>query len=116
MLLSWLVDAGVGREDGIQAAIMLQCSKKFCEICFHLLQASAFQVEEELKEHQREKAASLRRFQGEVKQRVNQQVRMRRKQQLQKSCEAVSRSPSLPCQESCRRNSSETSVNQTKTH
>lgn len=69
MLLSWLVDAGVGREDGIQAAIMLQCSKKLCEICFHLLQASAFQVEEELKEHQREKAASLRRFQGEVKQR-----------------------------------------------
>ncbi|CAM9871066.1 unnamed protein product [Bubo scandiacus] len=50
--------------------------------------ASAFQVEEELKEQQREKAASLRRFQGEVRQRVNQRVRMRRKQQLQKSCEA----------------------------
>ncbi|XP_009582494.1 PREDICTED: coiled-coil domain-containing protein 15, partial [Fulmarus glacialis] len=53
--------------------------------------ASAFQVEEELKEQQREKAASLRRFQGEVKQRVNQQVRMRRKQQLQKSYEAAER-------------------------
>ncbi|XP_075377349.1 coiled-coil domain-containing protein 15 isoform X2 [Mycteria americana] len=53
--------------------------------------ASAFQVEEELKEQQREKAASLRRFQGAVKQRVNQQVRMRRKQQLQKSYEAAER-------------------------
>ncbi|XP_025924839.1 coiled-coil domain-containing protein 15 isoform X1 [Apteryx rowi] len=51
--------------------------------------ASAFQVEEELKEQEREKAASLRRFQGEVKQRVNQQVRMRRKQQLQRSYEAA---------------------------
>ncbi|XP_059685675.1 coiled-coil domain-containing protein 15 isoform X2 [Gavia stellata] len=55
------------------------------------MQASAFQVEEELKEQQREKAASLKRFQGEVKQRVNQQVRMRRKQQLQKSYEAAER-------------------------
>ncbi|XP_068274445.1 coiled-coil domain-containing protein 15 [Nyctibius grandis] len=53
--------------------------------------ASAFQVEEELKEQQREKAANLRRFQGEVKQRVNWQVRMRRKQQLQKSYEAAER-------------------------
>jgi len=52
-------------------------------------QASAFQVEEELQERQREKAASLRRFQGEVRRRVNQQVRMRRKLQLQESCEAV---------------------------
>ncbi|KAM6370702.1 coiled-coil domain-containing protein 15 [Pluvialis apricaria] len=53
--------------------------------------ASALRVEEELKEQQREKAASLRRFQGEVKQRVTQQVRMRRKQQLQKSYEAAQR-------------------------
>ncbi|KAK4809413.1 hypothetical protein QYF61_009668 [Mycteria americana] len=62
-------------------------------IAFTLLlqMASAFQVEEELKEQQREKAASLRRFQGAVKQRVNQQVRMRRKQQLQKSYEAAER-------------------------
>ncbi|XP_062450663.1 coiled-coil domain-containing protein 15 isoform X2 [Rhea pennata] len=51
--------------------------------------ASAFQVEEELKEQEREKAASLKRFQGEVKQRVNLQVRMRRKQQLQRSYEAA---------------------------
>ncbi|XP_066837387.1 coiled-coil domain-containing protein 15 [Anser cygnoides] len=57
--------------------------------------ASAFRVEEELKEQQREKAASLRRFQGEVKQRVNQQVRMRRKQQLQKSCEAAEKETCL---------------------
>ncbi|KAM6043166.1 coiled-coil domain-containing protein 15 [Chlamydotis macqueenii] len=53
--------------------------------------ASAFRVEEELKEQQREKAASLRRFQGEVRQRVNQQVRLWRKQQLQKSYEAAER-------------------------
>ena len=70
-------------------------SQKSGEICFRLLQASAFRVEEELKEQQREKAASLRRFQGEVKQRVNQQVRMRRNQQLQKSYEAVSLARSL---------------------
>ncbi|XP_010020789.1 PREDICTED: coiled-coil domain-containing protein 15 [Nestor notabilis] len=53
--------------------------------------ASAFQVEEELKEQQQQKAARLKRFQGEVKQRVNQQVRMRRKLQLQRSCEAAER-------------------------
>ncbi|XP_061870127.1 coiled-coil domain-containing protein 15 [Colius striatus] len=53
--------------------------------------ASAFRVEEELKEQQREKAANLQRFQGEVQQRVNQQVRMRRKQQLQQSYEAAER-------------------------
>ncbi|XP_074972304.1 coiled-coil domain-containing protein 15 isoform X1 [Phalacrocorax aristotelis] len=60
--------------------------------------ASAFQVEEELKELQREKAASLRRFQGEVKQRVNQQVRMRRRQQLQKSYEAAERESCIATQ------------------
>ncbi|XP_054659052.1 coiled-coil domain-containing protein 15 isoform X1 [Grus americana] len=60
--------------------------------------ASAFRVEEELKEQQREKAASLSRFQGEVKRRVNQQVRMRRKQQLQKSCEAAERESSVAAQ------------------
>ncbi|XP_057281960.1 coiled-coil domain-containing protein 15 [Pezoporus wallicus] len=53
--------------------------------------ASAFQVEEELKKQQQQKAARLRRFQGEVKQRVNQQVRMRRKLQLQRSYEAAER-------------------------
>ncbi|XP_069737965.1 trichohyalin-like isoform X4 [Phaenicophaeus curvirostris] len=59
---------------------------------------SASRVEAELKEQQREKAASLRRFQGEVKQRVNQQVRMRRKQQLQKSYEAAERESSIAVQ------------------
>lgn len=47
-------------------------------------------MEEELKEQQRRKAASLRRFQGEVRQRVNWHVRMRHRQELQKACEAVS--------------------------
>ncbi|KAM7030116.1 coiled-coil domain-containing protein 15 isoform 1-T1 [Acridotheres tristis] len=53
--------------------------------------ASAFRVEEELKEQQQRKAASLRRFQGEVRQRVNRQVRMRRRQELQKAYEAAER-------------------------
>ncbi|XP_030361335.1 coiled-coil domain-containing protein 15 isoform X2 [Strigops habroptila] len=60
--------------------------------------AAAFQVEEELKEQQQQKAARLRRFQGEVKQRVNQQVRMRRKLQLQRSCEAAERESSVAVQ------------------
>ncbi|TFK06336.1 pyruvate dehyrogenase phosphatase catalytic subunit 1 [Platysternon megacephalum] len=57
--------------------------------------ASAFQVEEELKEQQKEKEENLKRFQGEVKQRVNQQIKMRRKQQLQKSCEAAEKESSV---------------------
>lgn len=48
-------------------------------------------MEEELKEQQRKKAASLRRFQGEVRQRVNRQVRMRHRQELQKAYEAAER-------------------------
>ncbi|XP_040508207.1 coiled-coil domain-containing protein 15 [Gallus gallus] len=60
--------------------------------------ASAFQVEEELKEQQRRKAMRLRHFQGEVKRRVNQQVKMRRKQQLQRSCEAVEKESNLAVQ------------------
>lgn len=47
-------------------------------------------MEEELKEQQRRKAARLRRFQGEVRQRVNRQVRLRRRQELQEAYEAVS--------------------------
>ncbi|XP_044853343.1 coiled-coil domain-containing protein 15 isoform X2 [Mauremys mutica] len=64
--------------------------------------ASAFQVEEELKEQQKEKEENLKRFQGEVKQRVNQQIKMRRKQQLQKSCEAAEKESSvvMRCSES----------------
>ncbi|XP_042738165.1 coiled-coil domain-containing protein 15 [Lagopus leucura] len=59
---------------------------------------SAFQVEEELKEQQRRKAMRLRHFQGEVKRRVNQQVKMRRKQQLQRSCEATEKESNLAVQ------------------
>lgn len=47
-------------------------------------------MEEELKEQQQQKAASLRRFQGEVRQRVNRQARLRRRLELQKAYEAVS--------------------------
>ncbi|KAJ7413198.1 coiled-coil domain containing 15 [Willisornis vidua] len=50
--------------------------------------ASVLRVEEELRQQQREKAARLRRFQGEVRRRVNRQVRMRRRQELHESCEA----------------------------
>nr|XP_021381520.1 coiled-coil domain-containing protein 15 [Lonchura striata domestica] len=53
--------------------------------------ASALRVEEELKEQQQKKAASLRRFQDEVRQRVNQQVRLRQRLELQKAYEAVER-------------------------
>ncbi|XP_050839548.1 coiled-coil domain-containing protein 15 isoform X3 [Serinus canaria] len=53
--------------------------------------ASASRVEEELKEQQRKKAASLRRFQGEVRQRVNRQARLRRRLELQKAYEAAER-------------------------
>ncbi|XP_048824276.1 coiled-coil domain-containing protein 15 isoform X2 [Lagopus muta] len=60
--------------------------------------ASAFQVEEELKEQQRRKAMRLRHFQGEVKRRVNQQLKMRRKQQLQRSCEATEKEINLAVQ------------------
>ncbi|XP_075765488.1 coiled-coil domain-containing protein 15 isoform X2 [Pelodiscus sinensis] len=60
--------------------------------------ASAFQVEEELKEQQKEKEENLKRFQGEVKQRVNQQIKLRRKQQLQKSCEAAEKESSVAIQ------------------
>lgn len=47
-------------------------------------------IEEELKEELRKKQEALRRFQRQVKHRVNQQIRLRKKQQLQKSYEAVS--------------------------
>ncbi|XP_069470664.1 coiled-coil domain-containing protein 15 isoform X3 [Ambystoma mexicanum] len=51
---------------------------------------SAFHVEEELKKHQKEKEDHLRRFQGEVKHRVNQHARMRKKQQMLKCYDANS--------------------------
>ncbi|XP_063034485.1 coiled-coil domain-containing protein 15 isoform X3 [Melospiza melodia melodia] len=60
--------------------------------------ASASRVEEELKEQQQQKAASLRRFQGEVRQRVNRQARLRRRLELQKAYEAVERENSAAVQ------------------
>nr|KAF6403146.1 coiled-coil domain containing 15 [Molossus molossus] len=46
-------------------------------------------IEEELKEQLRKKQEALKRFQRQVKHRVNQQIRLRKKQQLQKSYEAA---------------------------
>ncbi|XP_074415487.1 coiled-coil domain-containing protein 15 isoform X3 [Zonotrichia albicollis] len=60
--------------------------------------ASASRVEEQLKEQQQQKAASLRRFQGEVRQRVNRQARLRRRLELQKAYEAVERENSAAVQ------------------
>ncbi|XP_071432174.1 coiled-coil domain-containing protein 15 [Pithys albifrons albifrons] len=53
--------------------------------------ASVLRVEEELWQQQREKAERLRRFQDEVRRRVNRQVRMRRRQELHESCEVAER-------------------------
>ncbi|KAM7051322.1 coiled-coil domain-containing protein 15 isoform 3-T4 [Molossus nigricans] len=50
---------------------------------------SAYMIEEELKEQLRKKQEALKRFQRQVKHRVNQQIRLRKKQQLQKSYEAA---------------------------
>lgn len=57
---------------------------------FGLLQVSARRVEEELKERQRENAARLSRFQGEVRRRVMRRGGMRRLQQLRPPDDAVS--------------------------
>lgn len=51
---------------------------------------SACIIEEELKEQLRRKEEALKHFQRQVKHRVNQQMRLRKKQQLQKSYAAVS--------------------------
>lgn len=51
---------------------------------------SAYMIEEELKEQLRRKQEALKHFQRQVKHRVNQQIRLRKKQQLQKSFKAVS--------------------------
>lgn len=47
-------------------------------------------IEKEVKEQLRKKEEALKHFQRQVKYRVNQQMRLRKKQQLQKSYEAVS--------------------------
>nr|XP_030696176.1 coiled-coil domain-containing protein 15 isoform X3 [Globicephala melas] len=51
---------------------------------------SAYMIEEELREQLRKKQEALKHFQRQVKRRVNQQIRLRKKQQLQRSYEAVS--------------------------
>ncbi|XP_062950560.1 coiled-coil domain-containing protein 15 [Cynocephalus volans] len=50
---------------------------------------SAYMVEEKLKEQLRKKQEALKHFQRQVKHRVNQRIRLRKKQQLQKSYEAA---------------------------
>ncbi|KAM5312964.1 coiled-coil domain-containing protein 15 isoform 2-T2 [Glossophaga mutica] len=50
---------------------------------------SACMIEKELKEQLRKKQEALKHFQRQVKYRVNQQIRLRKKQQLQKSYEAA---------------------------
>ncbi|XP_048418033.2 coiled-coil domain-containing protein 15 isoform X2 [Stegostoma tigrinum] len=52
---------------------------------------SALEVDEQLKEIRREKLENLKRFQEEVKHRVNKYTRLRKKQQQQRSYEAVER-------------------------
>ncbi|XP_060702935.1 coiled-coil domain-containing protein 15 isoform X4 [Hemiscyllium ocellatum] len=52
---------------------------------------SALEVDEQLKEIRREKLENLKHFQEEVKHRVNKYTRLRKKQQQQRSYEAVER-------------------------
>ncbi|XP_069904011.1 coiled-coil domain-containing protein 15 isoform X9 [Oryctolagus cuniculus] len=61
---------------------------------------SACMIEEELKEQQRKKQEALKRFQRQVKCRVNQQIRLRKKQQLQKSYEAAEKEGCIAMQSS----------------
>ncbi|XP_036715816.1 coiled-coil domain-containing protein 15 isoform X3 [Balaenoptera musculus] len=56
---------------------------------------SAYLIEEELKEQLRKKQEALKRFQRQVKRRVNQQIRLRKKQQLQRSYEAAEKEGSI---------------------
>ncbi|XP_037697797.1 coiled-coil domain-containing protein 15 isoform X2 [Choloepus didactylus] len=61
---------------------------------------SAYMIEEELKEQLRKKEAALKRFQRQVKYRVNQQIRLRKKQQFQKSYEAAEKEGIIAMQSS----------------
>ncbi|XP_072809875.1 coiled-coil domain-containing protein 15 [Vicugna pacos] len=56
---------------------------------------SAYIIEEELKEQLRKKQEALKHFQRQVKRRVNQQIRLRKKQELQKSYEAAEKEGSI---------------------
>ncbi|XP_038180446.1 coiled-coil domain-containing protein 15 [Arvicola amphibius] len=70
-------------------------SPNFSEIPAH---ASAYMIEEEIKEQQRRKQESLKHFQRQVQHRVNQQVKLRKKQHLQKSYEAAEKEGSIAMQ------------------
>ncbi|XP_025854761.1 coiled-coil domain-containing protein 15 isoform X1 [Vulpes vulpes] len=61
---------------------------------------SAYMIEEELKEQLRKKQEALKHFQRQVKHRVNQQIRLRKKQQLQRSYEAAEKEGSIAMQSS----------------
>ncbi|XP_048199677.1 coiled-coil domain-containing protein 15 isoform X2 [Perognathus longimembris pacificus] len=63
---------------------------------------SAYIIEGELKEQQRRKQEALKHFQRQVKYRVNQHIRLRKKQQLQKSYEAVEKEGSIAMRSSDR--------------
>ncbi|XP_024596545.1 coiled-coil domain-containing protein 15 isoform X3 [Neophocaena asiaeorientalis asiaeorientalis] len=56
---------------------------------------SAYMIEEELREQLRKKQEALKRFQRQVKRRVNQQIRLRKKQQLQRSYEDAEKEGSI---------------------
>ncbi|XP_064231602.1 coiled-coil domain-containing protein 15 isoform X2 [Aotus nancymaae] len=61
---------------------------------------SAYLIEEELKEQLRKKQEALKHFQKQVKYRVNQQIKLRKKQQLQKSYERAEKEGSIAMQSS----------------
>ncbi|XP_066111086.1 coiled-coil domain-containing protein 15 isoform X3 [Saccopteryx bilineata] len=61
---------------------------------------SAYMIEEELKEQLRKKKEALEHFQRQVKHRVNQQISLRKKQQLQKFYEAAEKEGSIAMQSS----------------
>ncbi|XP_049712643.1 coiled-coil domain-containing protein 15 isoform X3 [Elephas maximus indicus] len=61
---------------------------------------SACVIEEELKEQLRKKQEALKHFQNQVKRRVNQHVRLKKKQQLQRSFEAAEKEGSIAMQSS----------------
>ncbi|XP_027267610.2 LOW QUALITY PROTEIN: coiled-coil domain-containing protein 15 isoform X2 [Cricetulus griseus] len=75
-------------------------------------QTSAYMIEEEIKEQQRRKQESLKHFQRQVRHRVNQQVKLRKKQQLQKSCKAAEKegSVAMQCSDSAHLTPKRTSV------
>lgn len=56
---------------------------------------SAYMIEEEVKEQLRKKQEALKHFQKQVKHRVNQQIRLRKQKQLQKSYEAAEKEGSI---------------------